>query len=57
VEFEDKKRREGHFRAVERRTLQRELLSAMRRQRKLEKKVERIRERLRELSFEEDADE
>ena len=44
----------GKTRAVKRRDLQRELLSALRRQRKLEEKIERIRERLRVLSFEEE---
>lgn len=46
----------GKSRAAERRDLQRDLLSALRRQRKLDEKIERIRERLRVLSFEEDAD-
>jgi predicted nucleic acid-binding Zn-ribbon protein len=49
-------RKNGKSRAAERRDLQRDLLSAMRRLRKLEEKIERIRERLRVLSFEEDAD-
>ena len=46
--------RESYRRAAERRDKQRELLSALRRQRKLEAKIERLKERLRELSYEEE---
>ena len=50
----DEAARLGNRIAVERRNTQRELLSALRRQGKLEKKIERLKDKLADLSRQEE---